>query len=64
VLIHHGTADESCPIRWSRASLRLLRRAGVDADMFTYPGQPHAFDVAWPQSMRRTVRFFRRNLDA
>ncbi len=64
VLIHHGTADESCPIRWSRASLRLLERAGVDATMFTYPGQPHAFDVAWPQSMRRTVRFFRRHLDA
>jgi uncharacterized protein len=63
VLIHHGTADESCPIRWSRASFRLLERAGVDATMFTYPGQPHAFDVAWPESMRRTVRFFHRQLD-
>ena len=64
VLIHHGTADESCPIRWSRTSLRALRRADVDARMFTYPGQPHAFDIAWPQSMRRTVRFFERNLES
>ena len=62
VLIQHGTADESCPIGWSRASLRLLERAGVDARMYTYPGQPHAFDTAWPQSMRRTVWFFRKHL--
>jgi dipeptidyl aminopeptidase/acylaminoacyl peptidase len=63
VLIHHGTADESCPIRWSRASLRAMRRAGVDARMFTYQGEPHAFVDAWPTSMRRTVRFFERHLD-
>lgn len=63
VLIHHGTADESCPIRWSRQTLRALKRAGVDARMFTYRGEPHAFIGAWPQSMRRTVRFFRRHLD-
>lgn len=62
VLIHHGTADESCPIRWSRESLRALEAAGVDARMFTYPGEPHAFVAAWPTSMRRTVRFFERHL--
>ena len=62
VLIHHGTADESCPIRWSRESLRALEAAGVDARMFTYPGEPHAFVAAWPTSMRRTVRFFGRHL--
>src|SRR5512139_1828721 len=62
VLIHHGTADESCPIRWSRESLRALEAAGVDAQMFTYPGEPHAFVAAWPTSMRRTVRFFGRHL--
>jgi dipeptidyl aminopeptidase/acylaminoacyl peptidase len=63
VLIHHGTADESCPIRWSRRSLAALERAGVDARMFTYRGEPHAFLAAWPTSMRRTVRFFERHLD-
>ena len=62
ILIHHGTADESCPIRWSRQSLAALRRAGVDARMFTYPGEPHAFAGAWPTSMRRTVRVFDRRL--
>lgn len=64
VLIHHGTADESCPIRWSRRSLAALQRAGVDARMFTYPGAPHAFIDVWPTSMRRTVAFFRQHLRA
>jgi len=63
VLIHHGTADESCPIRWSRETLRALERAGVDARLDTYAGEPHAFIAAWPDSMRRTVRFLRRHLD-
>jgi dipeptidyl aminopeptidase/acylaminoacyl peptidase len=62
VLVHHGTADESCPIRWSRQSVRALERAGVDVRMYTYEGQPHAFDVAWPQSMRRTVAFLDRHV--
>lgn len=62
VLIQHGTADESCPIRWSRQSLAALKAVGVEARMFTYPGEPHAFDAAWPRSMRRTVRFFEQHL--
>jgi dipeptidyl aminopeptidase/acylaminoacyl peptidase len=62
VLIHHGTADESCPIRWSRATLRAMRRAGVDVKMYTYPGEPHAFIADWPLSMRRTTAFLDRRL--
>jgi dipeptidyl aminopeptidase/acylaminoacyl peptidase len=62
VLIQHGTDDESCPIRWSRATLRALQVAGKDARMFTYPGEHHAFGRQWPTSMRRTVAFFDRQL--
>ena len=62
VLIHHGTADESCPIRWSRATLRAMKAAGVDVRMLTYPGEPHAFIADWPLSMRRTTAFLRENL--
>jgi dipeptidyl aminopeptidase/acylaminoacyl peptidase len=62
VLIHHGAADESCPIRWSRATLRAMRRAGVDATMYTYPGEPHAFIAGWSLSMRRTTAFLDRRL--
>ena len=62
VLIHHGTDDESCPIRWSRATLTAMRKAGVDVRMFAYPGEPHAFVAQWPLSMRRTTAFLRANL--
>ena len=63
VLIHHGTQDESCPIRWSRTTHRLLRKAGVDSRLRVYQGEQHAFGPQWPLSMERTVRFLRRRLD-
>lgn len=62
VLIQHGTADSTCPPRWSRATLRAMTAAGVDARLRTYPGEEHAFIADWPLSMRRTVAFFRRHL--
>ncbi len=62
VLMHHGTADESCPIRWSRTTLAELRRQGKNARLFTYQGEAHAFGPDWPLSMRRTVAFFDRHL--
>ena len=62
LLVHHGTDDESCPIRWSRATMQALRAAGKDARMFTYQGEHHAFGPQWPTSMRRTVAFFDRTL--
>jgi uncharacterized protein len=62
LLIHHGTDDESCPIRWSRTTLRALQSAGKDARMFSYPGEHHAFGPQWPTAMRRTVAFLDRRL--
>ncbi len=62
VLIHHGTLDESCPVRWSRTTQRLLRGAGVDSTLEIYRGEQHAFGPQWPLSMERTVRFLRREL--
>ena len=62
VLIHHGAVDATCPLRWSRATLRAMRRAGVDARLRVYPGEDHAFVARWPLSMRRTTAFLRANL--
>ena len=64
VLIHHGTADDTCPIRWSRATLGALQAAGADARLVTYDGEQHAFGPQWPLSMRRTVAFFKQHLRA
>jgi dipeptidyl aminopeptidase/acylaminoacyl peptidase len=62
LLIHHGTADESCPIRWTRETYAALQREGKKARLFVYEGEAHAFGPQWPLSMRRTVRFLDRHL--
>jgi dipeptidyl aminopeptidase/acylaminoacyl peptidase len=62
VLIHHGTSDDTCPLRWSRATARAMERAGVDVRLRLYRGEEHAFGPQFPLSMRRTVAFFREHL--
>ncbi|WP_076263898.1 alpha/beta hydrolase family protein [Intrasporangium flavum] len=57
LLIHHGTADEDCPIAWSAATVRALRADGKDVTYFVYPGQRHTFTSQWPLSIRRTTAF-------
>jgi dipeptidyl aminopeptidase/acylaminoacyl peptidase len=64
LLIHHGTSDDSCPIRWTRASYAALQEAGADTRLFVYEGEEHAFGPQWPLSMRRTVRFLDRAMAA
>ncbi len=64
VLLHHGTDDESCPLAWSRATQRLLARAGVESRLDVYPGEHHAFVPQWQRSIERTVRFLRAQLGA
>jgi dipeptidyl aminopeptidase/acylaminoacyl peptidase len=62
LLIHHGTADETCPFPWARATQRLLERAGADSTLEVYKGEHHAFVPRWQDSIERTVQFLRRRL--
>jgi dipeptidyl aminopeptidase/acylaminoacyl peptidase len=62
ILIQHGTGDGTCPYEWSEQSLAALIGAGVDAELVTWPGEPHAFEAAWPASMQRTVDFLAEHL--
>lgn len=64
VLIHHGTSDDSCPIRWSRRTAAAMRAAGVDVRLRVYRGEEHAFGPQWTLAMERTTRFLRRELRA
>ena len=59
ILVHHGTADLSFPIEWSQASVAAPQSLGKDAELLTYPGEPHAFEAAWEASMERTIAWSR-----
>ena len=62
ILIHHGTSDDSCPIRWTRRTNEELERVGADVTLRVYDGEQHAFGPQWPRSMRDTTKFLRRQL--
>lgn len=62
--VHHGTADDTCPIAWSRATVRALERAGRPVDLRTYRGAGHTFEGdQWQRSIAVSTSFFRRHLD-
>jgi dipeptidyl aminopeptidase/acylaminoacyl peptidase len=64
VLVNHGTADDVCPLRWSRATVHALRSHGKDVTLRTYAGQQHRFGPrATALLMGRAVDFYRRQLD-
>lgn len=58
ILLHHGTADKSVPIEWSDQLAEWLKGKGKRVIYYKYPGEPHEFAAAWPEVMRRTVKFF------
>ncbi|MBB3091613.1 alpha/beta hydrolase family protein [Nocardioides albus] len=60
--MHHGTDDESCPIRWAYTTRDLLETAGVRQRLWVYRGEQHAFGPQWDLSIRRVVGFLDRHL--
>jgi uncharacterized protein len=62
VMIHHGTADTSVPIDWSKRATTELEKHQKDVTFYEYPGEPHEFIDAWPQVMQRTTTFFNTHL--
>jgi len=64
VLMFHGTRDDTCPIGWARSTFAALEEAGVDARLVEYPRAGHYMYGEWPDSMRRTLAFLGRHLDA
>lgn len=64
VLIHHGTADDTCPPQWAHDTDAALRAAGKDVTLQLYEGEPHAFEGDWQLSIERTAAFFAQHLTA
>jgi dipeptidyl aminopeptidase/acylaminoacyl peptidase len=63
VMVHHGTADDTCPIVWSERTVAALRKAGVDVTFHRYRGAGHTFEGStWRRSIQRTTAFFDRHL--
>jgi dipeptidyl aminopeptidase/acylaminoacyl peptidase len=62
LMVHHGTSDDSCPIRWTYRTVDALERAGARVRLHVYEGEEHAFVPQWPLSMERTVAFLDRHL--
>lgn len=63
LLIHHGTADDMCPLALSQETTAALKEAGKDVELVTYDGEGRTFGPRWPDSMRTTPAFFERYLD-
>ena len=59
VLVQHGAADRTCPVRWARATVDALEDAGVDVRSNVYPGADHTFEGrTFATAMDRTADFF------
>lgn len=57
LLIVHGTADESCPIGWTRRAMQELRQQSVDAELIEIKGGGHYLYGPWAKSFDRTLAF-------
>jgi dipeptidyl aminopeptidase/acylaminoacyl peptidase len=59
IMVHHGTADDTCPIAWSQRTVDALEKAGKDVTFHRYRGAGHTFEGAtWQRSIERTADFF------
>lgn len=63
VSIHHGDADPTVPVSWSKDLCLRLLDLGKQAECFFYPGEGHSFrGEANAQFLERVIQFFDREL--
>ncbi|MGW5135024.1 alpha/beta hydrolase family protein [Streptomyces sp. NPDC004135] len=62
LLIQHGTADDTCPLAWSREAARRFQEAGKDVELRAVAGEGHTFGPRWAAEMDVTEAFFERHL--
>lgn len=64
LMVHHGTADDTCPIAWSEDIVDTLEDKGKDVTFHRYSGAGHTFEGAtWQRAIKRTTAFFDEHLD-
>ncbi|MFQ5743241.1 MAG: prolyl oligopeptidase family serine peptidase [Acidobacteriota bacterium] len=64
LLILHGTADRTVPVRQSFRLMDALLREGKSFEVMIYPGETHRFTrrSTWQDAWRRVERFFDESL--
>ena len=62
IMLHHGTLDESVPLKWSDALASSLELENKEITYYIYPNEPHEFINAWPEVMELTRVFFDQHL--
>jgi len=62
VQLHHGTADESVPTRFSQILYDQLQGAGKESELYIYEGDDHNLSNYFSSAMQRTIEFYDRYL--
>jgi dienelactone hydrolase len=58
VQLHHGTADTSVPVEYSRILQAQIQEAGKQVELFTYKSDNHNISTNFARAMARSIRFF------
>lgn len=58
IQLHHGTADTSVPVEFSRHLETLLKEHGKSGGYFEYPGDDHNISRHFSAAMQQSVKFF------
>ncbi|MCL4396621.1 MAG: alpha/beta fold hydrolase [Chloroflexi bacterium] len=56
--LHHGTADEEVPLKFSQELYGQVKAAGKTVELYTYPGSNHNITQGFTLAMQRTIAFF------
>lgn len=56
--LHHGTADHSVPVEFSRTLEQQMKTAGKDIELYTYSGDDHNISANFSSAMQRSIDFF------
>jgi len=63
LLIQQGTADESCPVEWARATEAELTALNKDFAYIEYEDYPHVFwDAQWDRAAANALEYLNENV--
>jgi len=58
IQLHHGEADASVPVVFSKKLYNELNAAGKETELITYPGDDHDITAYFGTAMQRSIDFF------